>query len=266
MSIGWIDATKFSFNTILLFDRYIVRSIARNKNPEFNPKLAIALSGNPAVFWYLVNKCPECAEHYRHLLETAPVNCSLEEIRDCEVFVLNELDWAVVYVYPELMEELTYIKDWDKERLLSIKDFTGKTVLDIGAGTGRLAFTAAPLAKYVYASEPVDKLREYMREKQQHLNLKNVYVIDGTVESIPFPDESFDIVMSGHVFGDNYEAEWEEMSRVTKHGGWVIDCPGEDDRKRPDGPNKEMLQLGFECAHYVSKTGGDVYRYWKQKK
>jgi len=105
MSIGWIDATKFSFNTILLFDRYIVRSIARNKKPEFNPKLTIALSGNPAVFWYLFNKCPECAEHYRHLLETAPVNCSPEEIRDCEVFVLNELDWSVVYVYPELMEE-----------------------------------------------------------------------------------------------------------------------------------------------------------------
>jgi ubiquinone/menaquinone biosynthesis C-methylase UbiE len=266
MSYGWIDATKFSFNTFLLFDRYIVRSIARNKNPEFNPKLAIALSGNPAVFWYLVNKCPECAEHFRRLLETAPVNCSPEEIRDCEVFVLNELDWAVVYVYPELMEELRYIKDWDKQRLLSITDFTGKTVLDIGAGTGRLAFAAAPLAKYVYASEPVDKLREYMREKLQRLNLRNVYVIDGTVESIPFPDESFDIVMSGHVFGDNYKAEWLEMNRVTKHRGWVIDCQGDDRYKHPEGPKKEMLQLGFEYAHHVSKTGGDIYRYWQQKK
>lgn len=266
MPYGWIDATKFSFNTLLLFDRWILRNIAKNKNHEFNRKLAIALAGNPVVFWYIVNKCPECTEHYRHLLETAPVNCSREEIRDCEIFILNDRDADVVYVYPELMEELAYIKDWDKQRLLSITDFTGKTVLDIGAGTGRLAFAAAPLAKYVYASEPVDRLREYMREKQLRLNIENVYIIDGTVESIPFPDESFDIVMSGHVFGDNYEAEWLEMNRVTKHGGWVIDCQGDDRYKRPDGPKKEMLQLGFEYAHYVSKTGGDVYRYWKQKK
>jgi ubiquinone/menaquinone biosynthesis C-methylase UbiE len=105
-----------------------------------------------------------------------------------------------------------------------------------------------------------------MREKQQRLNLKNVYVIDGTVESIPFPDESFDIVMSGHVFGDNYRAELLEMNRVTKHRGWVIDCQGDDRYKHPEGPKKEMLQLGFEYAHHVSKTGGDVYRYWQQKK
>ena len=266
MPYGWIDATKFSFNTLLLFDRWIIRTIARNKNPEFNQNLAIALSGNPAVFWYFINKCLEYAEHFSSLLKTAPTNCSPEEIRASEVFILNELDSFVVYVYPELMEELTYIKDWDRQRLLSITDFTGKTVLDIGAGTGRLTFAAAPFARYVYASEPVDRLREYMREKQQRLDIKNVYVIDGTIASIPLPDEFFNIVMSGHVFGENYDLEWQEMSRVTKHGGWVIDCPGEDDRKRPDGPSKEILQLGFEYAHYVSKTGGDVYRYWKQKK
>jgi Methyltransferase domain len=214
MAQGWIDATKFSFNTLLLFDRWIIRNIAK-KNPEFHKKLAIALSGNPAVFWYFINKCPECAQYYQRLLGTAPSNSTHEDIRNSEVFVLNELDSYVVYVYPELMEELSYIKDW---------------------------------------------------EKQQRFDIKNVYVIDGTIESIPFPDESFDIVMSGHVFGENYEKEWQSMSPVTKCGGWVIDCPGGDNQKRPNGPSKEMLQLGFEYAHYVSKTGGDVYRYWKQKK
>ena len=190
---------------------------------------------------------------------------SKDEIRASEIFILNELDWAVVYVYPELMEELEYIKDWDKQRLLSMTDFTGKTVLDIGAGTGRLTFAAAPLAKYVYASEPVDRLREYMREKQKRLGIDNVYVIDGTVESIPFPGNSFDIVMSGHVIGDHYDAEYEEMLRVTKNGGWIIDCPGENDRKNTKGPSSDMLRLGYVYDHYTSKTGGDVFRYWKQK-
>lgn len=33
MSQGWIDATKFSFNTLLLFDSWILNNIAGNKNP-----------------------------------------------------------------------------------------------------------------------------------------------------------------------------------------------------------------------------------------
>ncbi|MFC1920744.1 class I SAM-dependent methyltransferase [Chloroflexota bacterium] len=265
MSFGWIDAEQFSFNTLLLMDRWLFNTITKNKNPEFRENLAVALAGNPVVFWYIVNKCPEKQEYYEELLKKAPANLSEEVIRDAEVYVLDALDWAVVYVYPELTESLSYVKDWDKERLLSITDFTNKTVLDIGSGTGRLAFAAATVAMYVIASEPVDRMREYMREKQKRLKVGNIYVVDGTIEMLPFPDESFDIVMSGHVIGDDCQAEWAEMSRVTKIGGWVIDCPGEDDRKKPEGPSKELIEIGFEYSHYVSKTGGDVYRYWKQK-
>jgi len=265
MSFGWIDAKLFSFNALLLMDRWIFNTIAKKQEPEFRKKLGIALAGNPAVSWYVVNKCPEQQEYYNTLISKAPSDCSEEETRDCEVYVLDALDWAVVYVYPEIMENLPYIKDWDNERLLSITDFNGKTVLDIGSGTGRLAFAAATVAKAVYACEPVDRLREYMREKQKRVKADNVHVLDGTVEMLPFPDESFDIVVSGHIVGDDYEAEWQEMSRVTKPGGYVIDCPGEDDRKKPEGPSKELIELGFEYSHYVSKTGGDVYRYWKQK-
>jgi len=246
-------------------DRWIFNTIAKNQHPEFRKHLAIALAGNPAVHWYVLNKCPERQEYYRTLVNKAPSDCSIEEIRDSEVYILDALDWAVVYVYPDIMVNLPYIKDWDDERLLSITDFKNKSVLDIGSGTGRLAFAAATVAKTVYASEPVDRLREYMREKQKRLNVDNVHVVDGTVEMLPFPDESFDIVVTGHVVGDDYEAEWREMSRVSKQGGYVIDCPGEDDRKKPEGPSKALIKLGFEHSHYVSKTGGDVYRYWKQK-
>lgn len=265
MPYGWIDAKQFSFNALLLMDRWIFNTIARNGRPEFKKNLAIALAGNPAVHWYIVNKCPEQREYYDSLVSTAPGNCSSEEIRNAEVYVLDELDAFVVYVYPDITEKLSYITDWDSERLLSIADFKDKVVLDIGSGTGRLAFAAATIAKTVYASEPVDRLREYMREKQKRLKVENVYVVDGTIEIVPFPNESFDIVMSGHVVGDNCEGEWREMSRVTKPGGYVIDCPGEDHRKKPEGPSKELVKLGFEYSHYFSKTGGDVYRYWKQK-
>ena len=104
-----------------------------------------------------------------------------------------------------------------------------------------------------------------MREKQARLEVNNVHVIDGKMMDIPFQDELFDIVMSGHTFGDDFEAELYEMMRVTKPGGYIIDCPGEDDRKRPEGPKKEPLELGFQYLHYTSKLGGDVYRYYIQK-
>ncbi len=265
MSFGWIVAKQFSFNALLLMDKWIFNTIARNRQPEFRKNLAVALAGNPAVYWYVLNKCPERQEYYTSLVSKAPTNYSTEEVRTSEEYVLDALDWAVVYVYPEIMENLPYIKDWDNEQLLSITDFTDKVVLDIGSGTGRLAFAAVTKAKYVFASEPVDRLREYMREKQKQLGVDNLYVIDGTIERLPFPNEFFDIVVSGHTVGDNYEAEWLEMSRVIKPGGHVIDCPGEDDRKKPEGPSQELISLGFEYSHYVSKTGGDVYRYWKQK-
>ncbi len=305
---GWIDATQYSFNALLLMDSWILSAIAsidapcasfedssqlcavsdftaspptfalskgkiekgfsprllqRNQDQEFGRKLGLALAANPAVLWYIVNRCPQQADYYRKLVEAAPLNCSPQDVRDCEVHVLDALDSFVVYVYPEVMEDLPYIRDWDPERLLTITDFKGKTVLDIGAGTGRLAFAAVSVARVVYASEPVDRLRQHMKEKAKRLGITNLRVLDGTIESLPFEDESFDIVMSGHVLDDDLEAEYREMSRVLRPGGWIIDCPGEEHRKKPLNP--DLVKLGFKHSHYVSKTGGDVYRYWRQK-
>ena len=78
----------------------------------------------------------------------------------------------------------------------------------------------------------------------------------------PYEDNAFDIVMSGHVVGDDYDKELAELERATKSGGWILDCPGEDDRKA--APKQELLKRGFDSFYYVGKTGGDIYRYRKQ--
>lgn len=263
MPFGWINGEDYSFNTLLLFDTWIINNLARKSNPEFVRNFSVALAGNPAVHWYAATRCPEHKEYFNSLVKNAPDNITDEEVRKAEIWLLEELDTDVVYVYPELTDALTYVTEWDSDRLLSMADFTGKTVLDIGSGTGRLAFAAAPYAKTVYASEPVDRMREYLRKKKKRLGTDNLYVIDGTIEDIPFQDEFFDIVMSGHVIGGDFQAEYDEMMRVTRPGGYIIDCPGEDDRKMV--LSQERLDLGFEYFHYVSKSGGDVYRYWFRK-
>lgn len=272
MAFNWIKAENYSFYSILLMDRWILRyfvgmgvtSVGHYAIPEYRKHLGIALAYNPAVHWYFVNKCPESKERVDLLVNEAPLNLTTEEVRDSEIYVMQAKETFMVYVYPEVMESnCSYIRDWTADKLLSITDFTDKIVLDIGSGTGRLAFAAAQKAKKVYAIEPIDCLREFMRDKIRSLGINNMVVLDGVVESIPYEDNTFDIVMSAYVFGDNYDCEYAEMARVVKSGGYIIDCAGEEDSKR-DKPKDELLKLGFTFLHYTSQNSGDVYRYWKQ--
>lgn len=264
MTFNWINAEEFSFNSFLLMDRWLVRMICDNYFGwhEFIDNLGIALAYNPTVAWYFVHRSPESKPSIDKLIAMAPKNLSAIDVRNAEIFVIHAMETSVVYAYPDIMDKnCDYIYDWDKEFLFELADFTDKLVLDVGSGTGRLAFAAAEKAKRVYASEPVDMLREHMRDKIKRENIENVTVVDGTIEQIPYEDNAFDIVMSGHVVGDNYDREIAELTRVVKNGGYIIDCIGEDNRKRK--PDEELLKLGFESFYHVSKSGGDIYRYRK---
>jgi len=271
MSFNWINPEDFSINSILLMDRWILQQLVGlgdsqryDTDGKYRKLLGVVLAYNPAVYWCFINKSPESAGRVEELVANAPKNLSPEEIRKSEIEFLGMIDSFIVYLYPDVMNaNCPYIRDWDEEKLLSIVDFTDKVVLDIGSGTGRLAFAAATKAKKVYASEPADRLREFMRDKIVREEISNVVVLDGTIEAIPFEDNTFDIVMSACVLGLDYDKEIANLERVAKNGGYIIDCMGEDDRKR-NKPNEHLLNAGFQWSHYISKNGGDVYRYWKK--
>lgn len=265
MSLNWINVEEYSFNSFLMMERFQLRFLL--KEAEWNETLAgqlgIALWANPAVQWYFLHKCPECKAIVEKACEKCVKEVTTQEIRAAELYVLSWVEDFVTYTTPEVMDEkCDFIYAWKKERLFELADFQGKTVLDIGSGSGRLAFAAAERAGEVYACEPVDCLREYLRDKIKREKIKNIRVVDGMADSLAYPDNTFDIVMSGHVVGDDYDAELSEIFRVVKSGGWVLDCPGEDSRKRE--PCEELLRRGFEEFHYSSSMGGDVYRYRKQ--
>ncbi|MCL2462533.1 MAG: class I SAM-dependent methyltransferase [Defluviitaleaceae bacterium] len=271
MGLGWIDPEDYSFDSFLLLERFQIRLMMesggwRNNKDEWKRSMGVALNANPAVKWYFARRCPESAALVSELAANAPMGTDAAEIRKAEVYALASVEDFITHTTPEVMEtNCHYIRAWDKVRLYEMADFRGKIVLDVGAGSGRLTFAAAELAKEVYASEPVGTMREFMREKAKRGNIANVRVAEALITSIPYPDDTFDIVMEGHVVGDDWDAEIAELTRVCKPGGWLLDCPGDETRGSDRGEQQdELVKRGWEKMSYVGNGGGNVYRYRKQ--
>jgi SAM-dependent methyltransferase len=268
MSLNWINPEEYSFNSFLLMERFQLRLMLQsggwgNDKTGWRRNMGAALNANPAVKWYFENKCPECAGIVQEITASAPTPADPAEIRKAEVYALASVEDFTAYTRPETLDaDCDFIYGWDKQRLFDLAGFAGKVVLDIGSGSGRLAFAAAERAAWVYASEPVDMLREYMRDKISRDGIQNIRVVDGMVYALPYPDDTFDIVMSGHVVGDDWDAEIAEITRVCKSGGWLLDCPG--DQRGSLNPSEELRRRGWEETHYVGSFGGDVYCYRKK--
>ena len=256
MPLGWIDVSQLSFNTVLLLER-----VQLSWFPGWLPEaeLALALQANPAVEWYMRHKCPDLNGWLDRVMQMVPgKDIKPDQARQAEVTVLSTIEDLLVYVVDPAVYEAQPFNQWNSAELTSLVNFTGKTVLDIGAGTGRLTFLAAEKAACVFAVEPVENLRRYLKEKARKMGFSNVYPVDGLITDIPFPDQFADLTIGGHVFGDDMQGEYQELMRVTRRGGMVI---------LMGGGGKEghefLISKGFQAAFYHEPGVAKQAKYWR---
>jgi ubiquinone/menaquinone biosynthesis C-methylase UbiE len=96
---------------------------------------------------------------------------------------------------------------------------TGQRVLDVACGTGVLARAAAERAGpegKVVGIDPNEDMLTVARRRSPGIEWRS-----GRAESLPFPDASFEAVVSqfGYMFFEDKRAALEEMMRVLRPGG-----------------------------------------------
>ena len=98
----------------------------------------------------------------------------------------------------------------------------GQKVLDVAAGNGNISLAAARRWCEVVASDYVPELLERARERAAAERL-DIQLREADAEALPFPSESFDVVVStfGVMFTPDQEMAASEMLRVVKSGGKI---------------------------------------------
>ncbi len=99
----------------------------------------------------------------------------------------------------------------------------GMQILDVATGVGDPAISLAKLvgpAGHVQAVDMVKEMLEAAEEEARHQGVTNISFKQATAESLPFPDQSFDLVTCKHavmIFPD-VDAGLRDIRRVLKTG------------------------------------------------
>ncbi len=178
-------------------------------------------------------------------------------------FLISKYPPIASFLSGILKENKNAVDQQEIEEIISITPIKGKVVADVGAGSGRIAFLVAPFAQTVFAVEPIASFRSFMKEKTRNKGVDNLYVMDGTLDSIPLPDCLLDVLITSNAIGWNLLEELKEIERVVKPGGHVIHLLHSDNTQ--DNPFHDTLVSSlwnYTCLR--AEEGGKLkLRYYK---
>src|SRR6266852_3284206 len=102
----------------------------------------------------------------------------------------------------------------------------GEHVLDLGCGAGTDTLVAAQMVGSEGSVTGIDMTEEMLakaRASAAEIGATNVELVGGEVESLPFPDASFDVIISNGVIDliPDKDAVFAEMFRVLRPGGRI---------------------------------------------
>jgi len=106
--------------------------------------------------------------------------------------------------------------------LTNLGDVKDKKILDVGAGTGRLSLRLAERGAEVTALDVSEEMLNMLKQKvKKHTFSKGMTFVVADAESLPFPDNSFDIITAAFliVHLKNLKHFFAESYRVLKPGG-----------------------------------------------
>ena len=117
----------------------------------------------------------------------------------------NDLDWGGM---------------WTTPFLVPLREAGVRTILELGCGTGN---DAARLAGEGYSVTAVDLSGEAIRQARARFGSLARFLVADMTRRLPFPDGSFDAVMSNvamHMFPDNEtRAVFTQVGRLVRAGG-----------------------------------------------
>jgi len=99
-------------------------------------------------------------------------------------------------------------------------------VLDVGSGAGTDSLVAAQMvgaSGRVTGIDMTPEMLERARRSAETMGAANVEFVEGEAEQLPFPDESFDVVISNGVIDlvPDKDAVFREVFRVLEPGGRI---------------------------------------------
>ncbi len=150
-------------------------------------------------------------------------------------------------------------------------------VLDVAAGTGHLGRAIAPCVLRVVAVDLTPAMIAEGRREAEKAGLDNITFQQGRAENLPYPDNSFDMVvtrLSLHHFADPSTGV-REMARVCRRGCQIgiIDMISPDDTalsasynrlERLRDPSHMRCLTLEELSQVMAEVGLKIVRWWRR--